>query len=131
MFDFGDISENSVAFGPDTAFIRLGATAGSRDTTWRGKTIQGLDTLDSERDPFSRAFNVASNDNGLPATSSGRLVIVYDTIPGPGADRKDSPVLQDVPRAAMASGRFLAIRGSTAPSRTIGSTKKTSMPTTS
>ena len=82
VFDFGDISENSVAFGPDTVFIRLGATPGSRDTTYRGKTIQGLDQLDSERDPFSRAFNAATNDNGLPGDVVNTLVVVYDTIPG-------------------------------------------------
>ena len=82
VFDFGDISENSVAFGPDSMFIRLGSTPGSRDTTYRGKTIQGLDTLDSERDPFSRAFNVATNDNGLPGDVVNTLVVVYDTIPG-------------------------------------------------
>jgi hypothetical protein len=82
VFDLGDISENSVAFGPDTIFIRSGAAAGSRDTTYRGKTIQGLDQLDSERDPFSRAFNVASNDNGLPGDIVNTLVVVHDTIPG-------------------------------------------------
>jgi hypothetical protein len=82
VFDFGDISENSVAFGPDTAFIRLGATPGSLDTTYHGKTVQGLDQLDSERDPFSRAFNVASNDKGLPGDIVNTLVVVYDTIPG-------------------------------------------------
>ncbi len=82
VFDFGDISENSVAFGPDTVFIRAGATPGSRDTTYHGKTIQGLDRLDSERDPFSRAFNVATNDRGLPGDVVDSLVVVYDTIPG-------------------------------------------------
>jgi len=82
VFDLGDISENSVAFGPDTVFIRAGVTPGSRDTTFHGKTIQGLDQLDSERDPFSRAFNVASNDRGLPGDVVNTLVVVYDTIPG-------------------------------------------------
>jgi hypothetical protein len=82
VFDFGDISENSVAFGPDTVFIRAGTTSGSRDTTYRGKTIQGLDQLDSERDPFSRAFNVATNDKGLPGDVVNTLVVVYDTVLG-------------------------------------------------
>ena len=82
VFDFGDISENSVAFGPDTLFIRPGTTPGSRDTTYHGKTIQGLDQLDSERDPFSRAFNVASNDRGLPGDLVNTLIVVHDTIPG-------------------------------------------------
>jgi hypothetical protein len=82
VFDFGDISENSVAFGPDTLIVRLGATAGSLDTLYHGKRIQGLDTLNSERDPFSRAFNVASNDKGLAGDVVDTLVVMYDTIPG-------------------------------------------------
>jgi hypothetical protein len=82
VFDFGDISENSVTFGPDTLIIQQGAVAGSLDTTFRGKKIQGLDTLNSERDPFSRAFNVASNDNGLPGDVVDTLIVKYDTIPG-------------------------------------------------
>jgi hypothetical protein len=79
VFDFGEISENSVAFGPDTLFIRQGATPETRDTTWRGKKIQGLDRLDSERDNFSRAFNVTINDNGLPGDIVDTLVIVDST----------------------------------------------------
>ncbi|HEY6089868.1 MAG TPA: cell surface protein SprA [Gemmatimonadaceae bacterium] len=82
VFDFGDISENSITFGPDTVFIRRGGTPGSRDTTYTGRTIQGLDQLDSERDPFSRAFNVATNDKGLPGDVVNSLVVVYDTVPG-------------------------------------------------
>jgi len=82
VFDFGDISENSVTFGPDTLVIQQGSTAGSYDTTYRGRKIQGLDTLNSERDPFSRAFNVASNDNGLPGDVVDTLIIKYDTLPG-------------------------------------------------
>jgi cell surface protein SprA len=82
VFDFGDISENSVSFGPDTLIVRQGALAGALDTTYHGKRIQGLDTLNSERDPFSRAFNVATNDNGLPGDVVDSLVVEYDTIPG-------------------------------------------------
>jgi hypothetical protein len=81
IFDFGDISENSVSFGPDTLFEQRGA-GGSVDSTFHGKRIQGLDRLDSERDPFSRAFNVASNDNGLPGDFVDTLVVVTDTVAG-------------------------------------------------
>src|SRR6185312_14791349 len=81
IFDFGDVSENSVSFGPDTLIIKLGA-GGGVDTTYRGKKIQGLDRLDSERDPFSRAFNVASNDNGLPGDIVDSVIVIVDTIPG-------------------------------------------------
>ncbi|MDQ6690744.1 MAG: cell surface protein SprA, partial [Gemmatimonadota bacterium] len=89
VFDFGDISENSVAFGPDTMFVRVGATPDSRDTTYHAKKIQGLDRLDSERDPFSRAFNVATNDVGLPGDVVDTLIAVYDTLPG-GAPKIDT-----------------------------------------
>ncbi|HMI42541.1 MAG TPA: cell surface protein SprA, partial [Gemmatimonadaceae bacterium] len=100
IFDFGDISENSVAFGPDTAFITSGSTAVSRDTTYRGKTVQGLDRLDSERDPFSRAFNVASNDRGLPGDVVNPLVVVYDTIPG------QAPVTRTLPFGGTCRGGY-------------------------
>jgi len=82
VFDFGDISENSVSFGPDTLIVRQGALPGALDTTYHSKRIEGLDTLNSERDPFSRAFNVASNDNGLPGDVVDSLTVEYDTIPG-------------------------------------------------
>ena len=64
VFDFGEVSENSVAFSPDSIFVQSLPT-GERDTTYTGKKLQGFDRLDSERDPFSRAFNTATNDKGL------------------------------------------------------------------
>jgi hypothetical protein len=82
VFDFGDISENSVTFGPDTMFVVQGATPGSRDTTFRGRKIQGLDTLNSERDPFSRAFNAGINDTGLAGDVVDTLIAIFDTVPG-------------------------------------------------
>jgi hypothetical protein len=83
VFDFGDVSENSVAFAPDTAHIKLksGTNAGV-DTTYSGKQIQGIDRLDSERDPFSRAFNVGVNDNGIAGDIAGAITVVTDTLPG-------------------------------------------------
>ena len=90
VFDFGEISENSVAFGPDTLIITAGATPGARDTTYHGKRFQGLDKLDSERDPFSRAFNVAINDNGLAGDVVDTLIVVTDTLPGGGGRTIDT-----------------------------------------
>ena len=83
VFDFGDVSENSVAFAPDTLRVKLanGTNAGL-DTTYSGKQIQGIDRLDSERDPFSRAFNVGVNDNGLAGDIAGAINIITDTLPG-------------------------------------------------
>ncbi|HWL39971.1 MAG TPA: cell surface protein SprA [Gemmatimonadaceae bacterium] len=81
VFDFGEVSENSVVFSPDSLFVRT-LPNGERDTTYRGRQIQGFDRLDSERDPFSRAFNTATNDRGLPGDVVDTLAAVIDTIPG-------------------------------------------------
>ncbi len=82
VLDFGDISENTVAFSPDTLKVRLVGQDAARDTAYSGKQIQGFDRLDSERDPFSRAFNVGVNDNGLAGDVAGAINVVTDTIPG-------------------------------------------------
>ena len=60
IFDFGDVSENTVAFSPES--LRVSGT----DSVYSGKALQGFDVLDSERDPFSRAFSAQANDLGLP-----------------------------------------------------------------
>ena len=83
VMDFGDVSENTVAFGPDTLRVRLApGEVGGRDTTYAGKKLQGFDRLDSERDPFSRAFNVGVNDNGLAGDVADQITVVSDTVPG-------------------------------------------------
>ncbi len=84
VFDFGEVSENSVAFSPDSLIVRTRAGIG-RDTTYHGRRIQGFDVLDSERDPFSRGFNTATNDRGLPGDVADRLIAVLDTVPGGAA----------------------------------------------
>jgi len=83
VMDFGDISENSIAFSHDTLRVKLspGNPAG-RDTTYTGRKLEGFDRLDSERDQFSRAFNVNVNDNGLAGDVAGAINVVNDTIPG-------------------------------------------------
>lgn len=83
VFDFGDISENTVAFGPDTMFIRRRDSASPTngkflDSTFVGKVLQGFDRLDSERDPFSRTFNAGVNDNGLSGDLVGALNVVAE-----------------------------------------------------
>ena len=83
MLDFGDVSENSVAFAPDTLTVhRLEGHAAGRDSVYTGRKIQGFDRLDSERDPFSRAFNVGVNDNGLPGDVASEMTVITDTLPG-------------------------------------------------
>ncbi len=83
MLDFGDVSENSVAFSPDTLTVRrIAGTPDGRDSVYTGRKIQGFDRLDSERDPFSRAFNVGANDNGLPGDVASEITVITDTLPG-------------------------------------------------
>ena len=76
VFDFGDVSENSVSFAPDTLSIARGGAQAPPDSLYFGRHLAGYDHLDSERDPFSRAFNVAVNDNGLPGDVADSLVVV-------------------------------------------------------
>ncbi len=83
MIDLGDVSENSVAFAPDTVTVhRAEGTSAGRDTVYTGRKIQGFDRLDSERDPFSRSFNVGVNDNGISGDVAGIITAVVDTVPG-------------------------------------------------
>ena len=77
VFDLGEISENSVAFAPETlTVVRNGAVI---DSLFGGKKLQGFDRLDTERDPLSRAFNADVNDVGLPGDRVDTLVVVDGT----------------------------------------------------
>ena len=62
IFDLGEISENRIAFAPETLYVRPGQKP---DSLFRGRKPQGIDSLDTERDPISRAFNADVNDKGL------------------------------------------------------------------
>ena len=64
VIDVGDVSENTVAIGPTGLAVTRGSTG--LDSTYSGRAIYGRDTLQSERDPFSRAFDQSKNDTGLP-----------------------------------------------------------------
>ena len=72
VFDLGEISENRVAFAPETLYVRPGSKP---DSLFRGKKLQGLDSLDTERDPISRAFNADVNDKGLPGDVVDTLAV--------------------------------------------------------
>jgi len=74
VFDFGDVSENSLTFAPETLTIKR--TGARVDSVFGGRKVQGFDRLDSERDPFSRAFNADVNDTGLPGDVVDTLVVV-------------------------------------------------------
>ena len=98
VVDLGDISENSVAFAPTRLDIN------GADSSFTGKKLQGLDTLNSERDQFSRAFNVAVNDLGLPGDVVDTLTIVSG-----GVARADTGVRVctrgDIRRRALGDSR--------------------------
>lgn len=80
VFDFGDLSENSVTFAPETLSIATPAGTGlPADSTYRGKRLVGYDRLDSERDSLSRAFNALENDRGLAGDVADTLVVVNRT----------------------------------------------------
>ena len=70
VFDFGDVSENSLAFAPTTLTVANG------DTAYTGRQPQGLGELNSERDPLTRGFNVTTDDVGLPGDVVSNLTIV-------------------------------------------------------
>jgi len=78
VFDFGDVSENSLTFAPETLTIVHNAN-GAVDSLFTGKKKQGFDSLDTERDPFTRAFNVEVNDTGLPGDVADTLVVIDGT----------------------------------------------------
>jgi cell surface protein SprA len=75
VFDFGDVSENSLRFAPDTLTITHPANA-PPDSTFAGKKVQGFDRLDTERDKFSHTFNADVNDTGLPGDVADSLVVI-------------------------------------------------------
>ena len=56
------------------------------DSTFRGRRIEGFDRLDSERDPFSRAFNAAVNDLGLAGDVVDSLTVIEGSVPFVRAD---------------------------------------------
>lgn len=70
VFDFGDVSENSVALVPDSIVVRGG------DSLFFGRRLEGFNRLDSERDRFSRAFNADVNDLGIPGDVADAIKVV-------------------------------------------------------
>lgn len=93
IFDFGDVSENSVAYRPDTMILRRNASnAAVVDTLYRGRRLTGYDRLNSERDSLSRAFNALVNDTGLPESVADSLVVI-DSSGGAVSVRRETNVV--------------------------------------
>jgi hypothetical protein len=76
VLDFGDISENRLAFTPETLYVAPAAAGQRPDTTYRGKRLSGYDRFDSERDRFSRAFNALDNDTGIAGSIADSIIVV-------------------------------------------------------
>lgn len=75
ILDFGDVSENSVAFAPESLRVVAG------DSVYSGRQLQGWNRLDTERDRFSRAFSADVNDLGLPGSVVDELDVLSEGIP--------------------------------------------------
>ena len=72
VLDLGDISENAVAFRPETLFV-TGA-----DSAFTGRVLTGYDVMNSERDEITRSFDAATDDVGLPSDRADTLIRVTD-----------------------------------------------------
>jgi cell surface protein SprA len=75
IFDFGEVSENSVAFAPETLTVLPPGSGGGVDSVFTGRQLQGFDRLATERDSLTRSFDVARNDVGLPGDVVQSLVV--------------------------------------------------------
>jgi hypothetical protein len=91
IFDFGEVSENSVAFAPETLTVFPPGGGGGVDSVYAGRQLQGFDHLATERDSLTRSFDVARNDVGLPGDVAESLV-VRDGTSGVGTIRFHVPV---------------------------------------
>jgi hypothetical protein len=83
VFDFGDISENSVSVVPETLVVqtvtdtlRNGGFRARIDSTWFGRRIERFGVMDSERDPITKSFDHVRNDVGLPSHRPDSLFVV-------------------------------------------------------
>lgn len=94
ILDFGDVSENSVAFAPESLRVAAG------DSLYTGKRLQGWNRLDSERDRFSRAFSADVNDLGLPGHIVEELHVIDEGIP---------LLVRSHPTCRLGAGRLLPL----------------------
>jgi cell surface protein SprA len=111
VVDLGDVSENAISIVPQNLTVLQ--TGSGRDSSWTGRAIVGLDTLHSERDPFSRAFNSEKNDIGLPGDLVPRLLV---SAPEGGGIQTNVPM-------CSRTTQTLARLGDTRPNCTVGNGK--------
>ncbi|MFL5577558.1 MAG: cell surface protein SprA [Gemmatimonadaceae bacterium] len=83
VFDFGDLSENSIAFSPTRLCVGCQeAGALGVDSLYTGKQIAGLDTMNTERNAISRGFDVTTDDKGLPGDVAPRIRVSNAAVGG-------------------------------------------------
>ena len=103
VFDFGEISENTIAFAPESLTVRAPGGASGVDSVFTGRRLQGFDQLATERDSVTRSFDVARNDRGLPGDVVDTLV-VRDVPGGTTEVRYNIPICQRGPVPVLALG---------------------------
>jgi len=103
VFDFGEVSENSVAFAPESLAILSPGSGGGVDSVFTGRQLQGFDRLATERDSLTRSFDVARNDVGLPGDVAQTLV-VRDAAAGTTATHFRVPVCRRGPVPVLPLG---------------------------
>ncbi len=100
LFDFGDISESSVYFGPTNLTVQQGvttdpskggATVNYEDSVFTGRKQLGADRIVSERDSLTNSFDAATNDKGLPGDVVDQLE-VRNVIKGTDATLANAPI---------------------------------------
>jgi hypothetical protein len=104
VMDLGDISENSVSFGPIALNVNA-VSPGVNDTTYTGKALMGWDELNTERDSVSKAFNVVTDDKGLPGDVVPTMAVFKDG---------DFDILQDFATCSGGAFRLLLLGDSRA-----------------
>jgi hypothetical protein len=108
VLDVGEISENTLAFAPETLYVRPGGGA-APDSVFGGKRPEGLDSLNTERDPFTRAFDAAKNDIGLPGDKADSIVVSDASSGAPRLRReRDVAICHGTRRTARALGDLRA-----------------------
>ena len=118
VFDFGDISENSLAIVPETLVVKAPQPGDARigldsSAYWRGRQVQGFGRFDTERDSVSKGFDITRNDVGLPSDVV-ESVVVIDSLRG-----RAPAVAADVPYCTW-SLDLAPFLGDTKPSCTRG-----------
>ena len=124
IFDFGDVSENSLALCARDADRRAQQRTAPSTACSPGRGCRDSTRSNTERDAFSRSFNAEVNDTGLPGDVVDTLVVI------------DGATVRREMNAHVCRGALGGARGARRSARQLhvrqqpGSTRKTSTSTT-